>query len=62
MKCSYTDIQQGLNIITGLFNWLMLRKISIMKLPSKLKGAPNGKVAKTLPSNLWLGLVNGHVT
>ena len=27
MKCSYTDIQQGLNIITGLFNWLMLRKI-----------------------------------
>ena len=33
-----------------------------MKLPSKLKGAPNGKVAKTLPSNLWLGLVNGHVT
>ena len=27
LKCSYKDIQQNLNIITGLFNWLMLRKI-----------------------------------
>ena len=27
LKCSYKDIQKGLNIITGLFNWLMLRKI-----------------------------------